>query len=830
MKLLTKLLESLSGKKDKNSFKNLLKLKYVHFQQILNENNQILKFIAELEDKRVTGKPFDRSYLIEKLNQIFDRLEKLIFHLNELSQKKYLKLYSIYQNIKNQLESYLYPKLEISITELTYPLDLITQKNINCAGRKMANLGELKNVLQLKTPEGFVITSYAFLCFLKYNQLEEKIAQFISRLYKINTLKELETLSQELQQLVLEAKIPEDLEKEILKAYETLIQKVGYKCKLAIRSSAILEDTEFTFGGQFSSFLNVSEKEILEKYKKVLASLFNPQALFAYKTKGLPQHSLAMAVGVLSMVKPKASGVIYTLDPNDPTSEYMLISAVKGLGSDLVSGLVCSENYLVKKDSLEILKMKTENLTKSILSEKEILELAQKALLIEKHYQSPRDIEWSIDENGEIVFLQTRLLKMRQDLEWEKLLTYRVKGYKILLEEGTIASKGIGYGRVFILNESKNLSEFQKGDILVSRHTRPQYAVIMDKASAVVTDIGSPTGHMASIAREYQVPMIVNTKLATKILKDGQEITVDAINGIIYEGKVVELLEKYSKLKETVFKKTSLYQTLNEILKYITPLNITLPSHSDFKVENCKTVHDITRFAHEMAMNELFNLGKEYNVQDLEPVIFKDKIPLEILVLDIEEGLKEHNKKTILLEDIQSNPFLSILKGMLNIKWPETPPIDLEGFLGVIFTTALTSEKELLEVGKRSFCIIAKNYVNFNIRMGYHFSTIEAYIGEDINDNYVKFFFKGGGADTLRRQRRLFLLEQILKRLGFCVKLEEDVLEARLTKYEEEHILKILENLGKLVVYTKQLDVALYNDSVTQKYIDEFIQSHLSET
>ncbi|MCS7278666.1 MAG: PEP-utilizing enzyme [Thermodesulfobacteriaceae bacterium] len=829
MKFLAKLLESLSGKKDKNNFKNLLKLKYVHFQQILNENNQILKIIAELEDKKATGKPFDRSYLMEKLNQIFNRLEKLIFHLNELSQKRYLKLNSIYQEIKNQLENYLYPKLEISLTELTYPLDLVTRKNINCSGRKMANLGELKNVLQLKTPEGFVITSYAFLSFLKYNQLEEKITQFISQLYRIDTLKELETLSQKLQQLILEAKIPEDLEREILKAYETLIQKVGYKCKLAIRSSAILEDTEFTFGGQFSSFLNVSEEEILEKYKKVLASLFNPQALFAYKTKGLPQHSLAMAVGVLSMVKAKASGVIYTLDPNDPTSDYMLISAVKGLGSDLVSGLVCSENYLVKKDSLKILKMKTENLTKSILSEKEILELAQKALLIEKHYQSPRDIEWSIDENGEIVFLQTRLLKMRQDLEWEKLLAYRVEGYKILLEEGTIASKGIGYGRVFILNENKSLSEFQKGDILVSRHTRPQYAVIMDKASAAVTDIGSATGHMASIAREYQVPMIVNTKLATKILKDGQEITVDAINGIIYEGKVVELLEKYYKLKETVFKKTSLYQTLNEILKYITPLNITLPSHSDFKLENCKTVHDITRFAHEMAMNELFNLGKEYNTQDLEPAIFKDKIPLEILVLDIEGGLKEHNKKIILLEDIQSNPFLSILKGMLTIKWPEAPPVDLEGFLGLIFTTALTPEKELLEAGKRSFCIIAKNYVNFNIRMGYHFSTIEAYIGEDINDNYIKFFFKGGGADTSRRQRRLLLLEQILKRLGFCVKLEEDVLEARLTKYEEEHILKILENLGKLVVYTKQLDVALYNDSITQKYIDEFIQSHLSE-
>ncbi len=830
MKFLTKLLESLTKKKDKSDLKTFLKHKYISFQQVLNKNNQILKIMAELEEKKATGKSFEKSYLIEKLNILFQNLEELILHLNELSQSKYYDLNLIYQKIKSHIENRLYPKLEIPQTELIYPLEKVTRNIVNCVGRKMANLGELKNVLKLNTPEGFVITSYAFLYFLRHNKLEERISQLVSQIYKLNTVEELEVLSKEIQQIILEAEIPEELSESVLKAYQTLSTKVGYKCKVAVRSSAILEDTEFTFGGQFSSFLEVSEEDILDRYKRVLASLFNPQAFFAYKTKGFPQHSLAMAVGVLCMVKAKASGVIYTVDPNNPTSDYMLISAVKGLGNTLVSGLVSADCYLVKKSPLKILEIRTKHLEDSIiLSEKEIMELAEKALLIEKHYQSPRDIEWSIDKDGNLVFLQTRYLKMRENLELEKLLNFKVEGYKVLLKEGVIASKGIGFGKVFILTEKKSLSELQKGDVLVSRHTRPQYAVVMDKASAVVTDIGSATGHMASIAREYQVPMIVATKIATKVLQDGQEVTVDAINGIIYEGKVIELLEKYQKLKEITFKKTELYQTLVEILKYITPLNIIHPSRSNFKLENCKTIHDITRFAHEMAMNELFTLGKEYHAKDLEPAVLRINIPLKILILDIEDGLKENVKKVISLEDIQSKPFLAILKGMVSIKWPETPPIDPQGFLGLIFTTIVTPEEELLKIGEESFCIIARNYMNFNIRMGYHFSTIEAYIGEDINDNYIKFFFKGGGAELSRRQRRLLIFEKILTKLGFCVNLSEDVIEARLTKYEDNHILKILEILGKLTVYTKQLDIALYDDIVTQKYIDEFVQTHLSE-
>ncbi|QER42689.1 hypothetical protein F1847_08025 [Thermodesulfobacterium sp. TA1] len=827
MDFLKKLFQHFSKNKVSQNYRQILKEKYSHFKNLLNANNQILKTIAELEEKKATGKPFDRKYLILKTNEILSNTEKIIFHLNALSQNKYSSLYQTYQTLKEQIESLLYPKLEIVKTEFVYPLTEITRANVNCAGRKMANLGELKNVLKLPTPEGFVLTTSAFLYFIKQNRLEEKINSLLVKAYNTEDLKTLEKLSSDLQALVLESKVPENLEAFIFKAYDRLVKQIGYLPKLAVRSSAVLEDTELTFGGQFSSFLDVTKEELIEKYKEVIASLFNTHALFGYRSKGVPKDFLVMAVGFLCMVEAKVSGVAYSIDPNNPAGDYLLITAVKGKGDVLVSGLTSAETYLVQKSSLKILEVKTSNHSSPLLTEEEIFDLAEKTLKLEKHFQTPRDIEWSIDQQGKLYFLQTRRLKLNQELNWETKLTFNPEGYKVLLEGGTIASKGVGYGKAFLLEEDKNLTDFKKGEVLIVRHTRPQYAVVMEKASAVVTDIGSPTGHMASIAREYGVPMIVNTKIATQILKPGQEITVDAIHGKIYEGKVEELLNEYQRLKNLGFKNSSLYHSLTELLKLITPLNLTLPSHSDFKLENCRTIHDITRFAHEMAMQEFFSLGETYQNKDLEPSVLQIGLPIQILILDIEDGLKDPQKKHITLEDIQSKPLLAVLKGMLNIKWPEPPPIDAKGFLGLIFTTTITPEEELLAMGEKSFCIITQNYLNLSIRMGYHFSIIETYIGENINDNYIKFFFKGGGAEGLRRLRRLKIFEEVLKRLGFCVKIEEDVLEARLTKYEEREILETLEVLGKLTAYTKQLDVALYADLITQKYIEDFIKDHL---
>ncbi len=377
------------------------------------------------------------------------------------------------------------------------------------------------------------------------------------------------------------------------------------------------------------------------------------------------------------------------------------------------------------------------------------------------------------------------------------------------------------------MKSEEELKDFPEGHVLVAKHTNPKYVVVMNKASAIITDVGSPTGHMASLSREYNVSTILNTEVATKTIKHGQDITVDAINCIIYEGKVQELIEAYSKIKEP-FKETSLFKTLEKVLKLIVPLYLVDPTSEDFKLENCKTLHDITRFCHEMVMHEMFTMWNKYEESEIHAVPILAGIPIGVLVLDIEGGLKEGIKKAT-PEDIYSIPLKALLKGMQSMQWPGPPPVDAKGFLEMVAHTVSIPEDELKETGKKSFCIVTKNYMNFSIRLGYHFSMIEAYAGENINDNYIKFFFKGGGAALDRRLRRVRLINEILKRMGFRVTVKEDVIDAILPKYDIPTIENTLEILGKLTAYTKQLDMVLFNNAVAQMYTDDFIKKHIKE-
>ena len=164
------------------------------------------------------------------------------------------------------------------------------------------------------------------------------------------------------------------------------------------------------------------------------------------------------------------------------------------------------------------------------------------------------------------------------------------------------------------------------------------------------------------------------------------------------------------------------------------------------------------------------------------------------------------------------------------MRWPGPPPVDAKGFMGMLAHSASVPEEQLKETAKKSFAVVSKNYVNFSIRLGYHFSMIEAYAGENINDNYIKFFFKGGGAAVDRRLRRIRLIKEILKEMGFRVSIKDDVMNVILTKYKQSTIEDKLIVMGKLTAYTKQLDMAMFNDAVTDMYVEQFIKEHIRKS
>ncbi len=825
--------------------RELLQKRYQSFRELLSSNNNILELMADMEEKLSGEFLFDRHYINQRVSVIAEGVKIIIDRLNEISNNKYSALHEKFLEIVSKIEKFLIRGKAIPVSSYTIPFDDITKEMADMVGNKNANLGEVRNLLRISAPEGFAISAYAFKKFMEHNNLLDKINKTLVEL-KVDNLEELNNKSHKIQEQIIEAEIPEELEKEIGDAYSRLRDRYGRNVPVSVRSSALKEDGTFSFAGQYATFLNVPPYLIFQKYKEVVASLFTPRAIFYYKTKGLQEHEMVMSVGVLAMIDAKVAGVMYSRDPNNPEENNLIISAARGLGKSVVNGVVTPETYTLARNNLEIIEknipeqksmfvcspegeveetpLPEEIKGTSSLSDEQVKTLAEFAIAIENHYKFPQDIEWAIGKDERVYILQARPLIILK--EKARSVPTRIGGYNILIDKGAIACKGIGFGKAYIIRTGEDLKNFPEGAVLVAKHTSTKYVTVMKKARALITDVGGTAGHMASLTREFQVPTILDTEVATDIIKDGQELTVDAINCNIYEGHVKEL-EEFAEKREDPFKSTQLFKTLEEVLKWIVPLNLVDPEDEKFKPESCETLHDITRFCHELAMHEMFAITDITSADvSYAPKLYA-AIPIDILIIDLNRGI-QGNPEKLTPEYISSVPFNAFYKGLSSMKWPEPKPFDVKGFMGMVAHTASIPEGELYSIGDKSFSFLTGEYMNFSIRLGYHLSTVEAYAGESINDNYIRFFFKGGGAGRDRRFRRVRLISEIVKRLDFNVKLIEDIIDANITKYKKPAIEKRLEVLGKLTAYTKQLDMVMYNDAITDLYIEDFVKAHIT--
>lgn len=444
--------------------------------------------------------------------------------------------------------------------DLILDVEKIRKDMIELAGGKGANLGELVS-FGVRVPPAFIITSKAFKYFLEYNNLVEKIKEILS------SSPNSEEASENIKKLIRSAKMPEKLASMILQAYDELSNKFGKEILVAVRSSATAEDIEeASFAGQQDTYLNVSREELLDKVKEVWASLYNARAIEYRKSKGIDQLSVLIAVVVQKMVNSRSAGVMFTLNPVTGDERYIMIESNWGLGESVVGGKVTPDEILIEKSSLRIVEKKISNkrikiiydrqLRKNVevilseqeantmsISDEEAIELARLAMKIEEHYKRPMDIEWAIDADlkfpDNIFIVQARpetfwSVKKRKEEETISAVSGKV------LVKGLPASPGVAYGKARIILDIKDpkAREFQKGDILVTKMTDPDWVPLMKIAGAIVTDEGGMTSHAAIVSRELGIPAVVGSREATKVISDGQLITVDGTRGIVYEGKV----------------------------------------------------------------------------------------------------------------------------------------------------------------------------------------------------------------------------------------------------------------------------------------------------
>jgi len=467
--------------------------------------------------------------------------------------------------------------------ELVLWFEELSKDDVPIVGGKNANLGEMTKA-KIPVPPGFAITAQAYKHFIT----ETKIAQRIYETIQENVTdtgdpKQYQEASKQIRKLIEASQMPERIREAIEDAYQKLSEKVKVKnIPVAVRSSATAEDLpDASFAGQQETYLNVKgADELLEKTIKCWSSLFTPRAIFYRTTKGFKHEQVLISVGVQQMVNARSAGVLFTIDPVTGNRNQIVIEGTWGLGEAVVSGAETPDHFVVNKETLGIAKRsiakktveyrrnpktgKTEHSEiplerqgEPCITDDEIRRLAQLGNQIEQHYGKPQDIEWAVD--SELPFPQKIwIVQSRPETVWstkearadvETATTLQPAEMEVVARGLAAGRRDIGFGVakvVFSTEEASRLME--KGDILVTSMTNPDFVPYMKMASAIVTDKGGVTAHAAIVSRELGIPCIVGAETATKTMVTGSKYTVDARNGVVYKGIMSKLEEPASSL------------------------------------------------------------------------------------------------------------------------------------------------------------------------------------------------------------------------------------------------------------------------------------------
>ena len=454
----------------------------------------------------------------------------------------------------------------------------VGMSDVDKVGGKNASLGEMISGLEsqgVRVPGGFATTAEAFESFLEHSDLKNKINKLLSDL-DITDISALTKTGLLIRQWVEEAPFPDELHKSIVKSYDELTQQLGPEVTFAVRSSATAEDLpEASFAGQQETYLNVSGiEDILTAVRKVFASLYNDRAISYRVHQGFEHDMVSLSAGIQQMVRSDigSSGVMFTLDTESGFDDVVFITSAYGLGETVVQGSVNPDEFYVHKSTLASGKpaILSRNLgSKSIkmiyaddnakspvtttevgskdrmkfsLSDSQIEELAHFAMKIESHYGRAMDIEWALDGlDGKIYIVQARPETVKSRQSSQNIERYKLLETSKIIVEGRAIGQKIGSGKTKIINDLSEMGSVNKGDILVTDMTDPDWEPVMKLASAIITNRGGRTCHAAIIARELGVPAIVGTGNATELLENNHEVTASCAEGDtgkVYQGKL----------------------------------------------------------------------------------------------------------------------------------------------------------------------------------------------------------------------------------------------------------------------------------------------------
>jgi len=824
---------------------------FTQFLAVLQANNQTLEIIADIGEKLSGDFLFDRRYVETTVSDMRNAMRKAIDAINVLTENRCNALYDVFARLDARLTAILTGRDD---REGPVLLDLaaIEAQDWPVIGGKAAHLSELLQNPKVQVPQGFVITTRFFHDLLDANGLRSSFDRFEQLAGdKQADEKELEHLRGDLETKILQAEAPQGFYDELADMLQRLVEKTAGPLFLAVRSSAQEEDMDFSFAGQFHSVLQVpaNPKDIFHAYREVAASLLGAKAL-RYRRQVFPEgRQLSIAACCQCMINARASGIVYSSDPTEIGSQTMVVVGSLGQGQAVVEGQVATDYFRIskgdplkiidrsiamKKDALlpsvegglETKGIAAENASLPCLGDDTLLELAEVAMHVENFFKRPQDIEWAVDAAGKVYILQSRPLLVTEHENERRPLVEKLQDYEVIVAEaGRVAQQGIGAGMAYHIETLADLQNFPEGAVLIGQRDSSQFVQVMERAAAIVTEVGTPVSHMSTLCREFNVPCLVGVPDIYSKIGRGEEITVDAEDRRIYRGRVVELLT-YQATTAMNLQMAPEFRLLRRILREVSRLHLVDPLMQDFRAEKCKTFHDMLRFIHETAVLELVDVGRDERCLLGQHLARRLDLPIQagILAIDIGGGLApDAPRDNVPFTAVKSIPFRAILRGMLfpDVWHQVAMPVSFRDMMSSMLTTpqdALSGQYT-----GHNIAIISKTYVNLCFRFGYHFNIIDAFCHEVERDNHIYFRFLGGATDLAKRSRRATLIATILEAFDFSVQTKGDLVIARTSNVVQSEMERTLDILGRLIGFTRQLDVQMEDDRTVERYAEAFL-------
>ncbi|HWT81608.1 MAG TPA: PEP/pyruvate-binding domain-containing protein [Candidatus Methylomirabilis sp.] len=813
--------------------------KFASFRAIGSANDAFLNTLAILSERHHQGGLLPMGTVVSTYESLSSPVETMVRELTKMSGGQYDLLLTRYEAIHREIEMEVLKTRAIEDGPLIVWPEGEEAIRSQVVGPKSARLAAMLRSALCQVPPFFVVSVYGYRAFMEATGVQE-LAQKVLWSADASNPKSLQAACETLRRATLNALVPRPLASALWEAVLKLTQMMPPSPGLAVRSSAVVEDSSASFAGQFDSLLNVRGDVVLEAYKQVVASKYRPETVQYALASGFLDQDVEMPVLIMAMIEPAASGVAYSREPENP--EQSLVTAVRGLAQPIVDGRLTPDRFrMARADPQEAVEvapggqrtymqchpvggtveapLQPVDGRDASLSDDAARMVARTSWALERQFRAPQDVEWVIDKSGTLFIVQSRPIGPTPSGHQPDRRS--VHGYRILLRGALSASPGAACGPVYHRLDATSGEDVPRGVVLVVPYTPPRLAGLIRRVAAIVSVGASPTGHLATVARECGVPCLVGVEQAFQVLSPGRVVTVDGWEGTVYEGEVHELLPVFGNGQARRTEADPLREMVERLLARVSPLTLTDPDSPEFVAEKCQTLHDVARFVHQRSMAEMFEIDglTRHERSCAKRLVWR--VPMEVLVLDLGGGLADADSRAVSQDQIVSVPLLALMEGITDprLRWTGPVGFDLKGFMSVVLRSTADDQR----YGEAAFALCAHDFVHFSSRLAYHFATVEATCGESLNENYARFLFFGGAAGAERREWRAHFLATILRYNRFRVTQVGDRVEAILPKRRASAIEEALVMLGRLMVSARQLDMFMDSQTAAETFAESFL-------